>query len=241
MRHEALGRQAGPVRSVLVIDDHPLYGAALETALQHVFEGCEIVTATTLGDGLKALSKAFSPDMVLLDLKLPDVTGISGFLRLRAELPDVPVVVISSLTSDEVIQAVLDAGAAGFVPKDAPMADLRAALCDVRGGMTYLPKGFTRVRRAPEHQRDSHDIARRIAELTPQQTRIMKLICVGKPNKQIAYEMDLAEATVKAHITALLRRLGVQNRTQAAVLVESASLDGAGVGEQSDAQAFLSN
>ncbi|MCO6382087.1 MAG: response regulator transcription factor [Vannielia sp.] len=241
MRHEALGRQAGQVRSVLVIDDHPLYGAALETALHHVFEGCEIVTATTLGDGLKALGKAFSPDMVLLDLKLPDVTGISGFLRLREELPDVPVVVISSLTSDEVIQAVLDAGAAGFVPKDAPMAELRAALCDVRSGMTYLPKGFTRVRRAPERQRDSQEIARRIAELTPQQTRIMKLICVGKPNKQIAYEMDLAEATVKAHITALLRRLGVQNRTQAAVLVEGANLEGAGADAQSDARAFLSN
>ncbi|MBY6152861.1 response regulator transcription factor [Vannielia litorea] len=241
MKHEALERRPCEVGSVLVVDDHPLYGAALEQALRHVFDGCEIVTATTLHDGLQALGKGFRPDMVLLDLKLPDVTGISGCLRLREELPDVAVVVISSLTSDEVIEAVMDAGAAGFVPKDAPMADLRAALCEVRSGLTYLPKGFSRVRHAPQKQklRDKQDVARKIAELTPQQTRIMKLICVGKPNKQIAYEMDLAEATVKAHITALLRRLGVQNRTQAAVLVESASLDAAA--EQSDTQAFLSN
>ncbi len=241
MKHEALGRRPCEVGSVLVIDDHPLYGAALESALHHVFEGCEIETATTLGDGIKALARGFRPDMVLLDLKLPDVTGISGFLRLREELPDAPVVVISSLTSDEVIQAVMDAGAAGFVPKDAPMAELRAALCEVRNGLTYLPKGFTRTRHTPQKMRDMQEVARRIAELTPQQTRIMKLICVGKPNKQIAYEMDLAEATVKAHITALLRRLGVQNRTQAAVLVESASLDGPAATEQSDARAFLSN
>ena len=241
MKHETVGQGDCQIRSVLVIDDHPLYGAALETALRHVFEGCEIVTATTLGDGLKALQGAFVPDMVLLDLKLPDVTGISGFLRLRDELPDTPVVVISSLTSDEVICAVMDTGAAGFVPKDASMAELRAALCEVRGGWKYLPPGFDRVRHGATagQPREREDVARRIAELTPQQTRIMKLICVGKPNKQIAYELDLAEATVKAHITALLRRLGVQNRTQAAVLVESANLDSGGA--DGEAQQFLSN
>ena len=107
-KHEALERRPCAIGSVLVIDDHPLYGAALESALRHVFEGCEIVTATTLGEGIKALARDFRPDMVLLDLKLPDVTGISGFLRLREGLPDVPVVVISSLTSDEVIQADVD-------------------------------------------------------------------------------------------------------------------------------------
>ncbi|ARE39108.1 Transcriptional regulator, LuxR family [Rhodovulum sp. P5] len=232
------------VRGVLVIDDHPLYGDALAGALSQVFEGCTIRTATSLQHGLDQLGPDFDPDLVMLDLRLPDVTGISGFLRLRERVPDVPVLVISALSSTEVVEALMDSGAAGFISKDASTEELRTALMIIREGRQYLPPGFASVgkrkvsrdTRAPSVQ----DISQRIADLTPQQARIMKLICAGKPNKQIAYELSLAEATVKAHITALLRRLGVQNRTQAAVLVESANLESAMGLSQSDARAFLS-
>lgn len=240
MKHVAVRQKTCHIQSVLVIDDHPLYSDALVVALAHVFKGCRIKTATTLGDGIKHLSAGFEPDLVLLDLKLPDVTGLSGFLRLREKLPNTPILVISALTSAEIVYTLMDAGAAGFIQKDVSAQVLKDALIEVRSGQKYLPPEHKRTYRPSARPVQLQDITSKIAELTPQQTKIMKLICAGKPNKQIAYEMSLAEATVKAHITALLRRLGVQNRTQAAVLVESASLGGAAESGDIDARSFLS-
>ena len=240
MKHETVGLAPCRIGSVLVIDDHPLYCDALASALRHAFDGCEIRTATSLGDALTVLGTKFAPSLVLLDLKLPDVTGISGFLRLRDRLPDTPIVVISALTSADVVHTLMDAGAAGFIQKDASAQRLQEALCEVRAGRRYLPSEHRGSYRPAERGEALHDVSWKIAELTPQQTRIMKLICAGKPNKQIAYELSLAEATVKAHITALLRRLGVQNRTQAAMLVESARLDPGPGGGDAATRAFLS-
>ncbi len=213
------------VKAVLVIDDHPLYGDALASTLRRAFQDCRVETATTLCDGIERVGADFRPDLVMLDLKLPDVTGLSGFLRLRDRMPDTPILVISALTSPELVHALMAEGAAGFLPKEASSQVMQHALCVVSAGRKYLPPEYAQSRRDPSLPPDVHAISQRIAELTPQQTRIMKLICAGKPNKQIAYELQLAEATVKAHITALLRRLGVQNRTQAAVLAESVNLD----------------
>ena len=231
-------RPAGRILSVLVIDDHPLYCSALASALAHEFEGCRIETGTSLHDGLAALGRGFDPDLVILDLRLPDVTGISGFMTLRARVPEVPVLVISALTGSEIVQSLLDSGAAGFIAKDAPVDDLRDALAAIGAGRRYLPRDYRPTRAVREDMACVQELGRRMLDLTPQQARIMKLICAGKPNKQIAYEMQLAEATVKAHITALLRRLGVQNRTQAALLVESA--DFAPSTQIADARTFLS-
>ena len=230
MTYQPAGPRPCRVGSALVIDDHPLYGAALAAALGQVFAGCKVRTATTLGQALDALREGFAPDLVVLDLKLPDVTGLSGFLRLRDEAPEVPVLVNSAITTPDVIDMVMEAGAAGFVPKDVSIGVLTEALCAVRSGQSYLPVA---ARRGSEPGKVAalRDAARRIADLTPQQSRIMKLICEGKPNKLIAYELSLAEATVKAHITAILRRLGVQNRTQAAMMMESASFGAEGAPE----------
>jgi DNA-binding NarL/FixJ family response regulator len=241
MKHDPVAQPAGRIRSVVIVDDHPLYGDALASALRHVFHDCRIETAKSLGEAMDVLQRDAAPDLVMFDLKLPDVTGISGFLSLRDRIPDTPILVISSLTSLDVVQAVMTAGAAGFVPKDASAMVLKTALFDVCAGRKYLPKEYQKAANA-DHGRlvDCQQVNQKLADLTPQQTRIMKLICAGKPNKQIAYELSLAEATVKAHITALLRRLGVQNRTQAAVLVESGNMDGMAGGEDADARAFLS-
>lgn len=229
------------IKSILVIDDHPLYCDALASTLEKLFRSRSVKTATSLKEGLRLVGARFQPDLVMLDLKLPDVTGLSGFLKVRSKLPDVPVLVISAESSDETISALLSAGAAGFIPKDASHKILQQALLDVREGRRFLPPGFTPSKRNIAQEMTSQQVAHKIAELTPQQNRIMKLICAGKPNKQIAYELSLAEATVKAHITALLRRLGVNNRTQAAVLVRSASLSaGLSTMSDSDARALLS-
>ncbi|MFD1344723.1 response regulator [Litorisediminicola beolgyonensis] len=238
MKDHATDTVCGRVRSVIIVDDHPLYSDALSAALRLVFPGCRIETAQTLANALERIDAGFLPDLVMFDLKLPDVSGISGFQSLRDRIPDTPILVISSLTSSEVVQALMEQGAAGFLPKEASAPVLKQVLLDVSNGRKYVPKDYQGdSARAPAAT--PSQIHPKIAELTPQQARIMKLICAGKPNKQIAYELDLAEATVKAHITALLRRLGVQNRTQAAVLVENATAEAESSGDP-DARAFLS-
>ena len=228
MKHDRVISEDRSIRSVLVIDDHPLYAFALTSALHHVFDHCQVETAISLKDGLRVIGTGPGPDLVMLDLRLPDVSGLSGLIRLRERLPDTPVVVISAQTSVDVVQSLMELGAAGFMPKDLSLPGIESALREIRTGKPYLPVEFRdAARRRPAQPSELENISRRIAELSPQQMRIMKLICAGKANKQIAYELSLAEATVKAHVTALLRRLGVQNRTQAAVMMESVSLEDA--------------
>lgn len=229
--------QQGMVSSMLIVDDHPLYSDALESALELVFEDCDIRKASTLSDALELARGGFAPELVMFDLKLPDVTGISGFRTLRAHLPNARVLVISSLASFDLVHSLLHEGAAGFLPKDTSARDLRSVLAEITAGNIYVPKDFRQPSRDGREAICSEFDHPSLAELTPQQKRIMRLICRGKPNKQIAYELSLAEATVKAHITALLRRLGVRNRTQAVVMVESAIAQQAG--DEPEARAFL--
>lgn len=229
------------IKSVLVIDDHPLYCDALVSVLSKMFGSKEFHAANNLKDGLDFAVSDNAPDLVLLDLKLPDVTGLAGFFKIKETIPEVPVLVISAESSYEMVQALMDAGAAGFVPKDADQSVFRAAIQRVKEGLKYVPDGLLKdTEKDQPNQMNASDFSCRIAELTPQQNRIMQLICAGKQNKQIAYEMNLAEATVKAHITALLRRLGVNNRTQAAVLVNSTNWPHFSPMSDSDARALLS-
>lgn len=224
------------VSSILIVDDHPLYSDALESALELVFADCDIRKARSLAEAMDAAKTGFEPDLVMFDLKLPDVTGISGFVSLRQELPLARILVISSLASFDLVQSLLREGASGFLPKDTSARGLRSVLAEITAGRTYVPKDYQQ----PKHceRGDAADLDHpKLADLTPQQQRIMRLICCGKPNKQIAYELSLAEATVKAHITALLRRLGVRNRTQAVALVEGNMA--AQIGDAPEAWAFL--
>jgi DNA-binding NarL/FixJ family response regulator len=213
----------GSMRMVLVVDDHPLYGQALAASLGHLFPDSMVLTVPTLAAALHRLKAVPAVDLVLLDLRLPDSMGISGLLKVREAAPDTPVVIVSALRTAEVMSSAMSAGAAGFVPKDAPISELEAALAAVADGRRAFPRGVSAESPARNAGKGgpAPSVAERLALLTPQHARIMRLICEGKQNKQIAYELSLAEATVKAHITALLRRLGVQNRTQAAVLAES--------------------
>ena len=206
----------------LVIDDHPLFCEALSLTLASVQEDSRIDTAQSLADGLRAIDDETKPDAILLDLNLPDVEGVDGLTRLRDQLPDVPVVVISSNDDDRVIASVLRAGASGFISKQSSRNNLEAALQRIWAGETYVPPSFEPSAYASEAggaQEDSIDL---LKTLTPQQGKILELVCGGMLNKQIAYEMSIAETTVKAHITAILRKLKVQSRTQAALLAQKA-------------------
>lgn len=207
---------------ILVIDDHPLFCEALQMTLSDGLGAARIVTTSSLGAALEQLRAGLQVDAIMLDLNLPDVAGLDGLTRLRRAAPGVPVIVVSSMAEDRIITAVLHAGAAGFVPKHSPRADFVAAIRAAAQGGTYLPSGYTPPSRgaAPEAERGAID---RLAELTPQQGRILALICEGYLNKQIAYELSISETTVKAHVTAILRKLGAQSRTQAVHVANSAS------------------
>lgn len=232
---------AGSPFRVLIVDDHPLYRDALAETMRTAFESCKVKSVGTLEESFAALDGGFAPDLVALDLKLPDVTGISGFAKLRRRIPDAKILVISALATGEIVRSVLDRGAMGFSPKESSAAALRRAVREIAAGRRYVPPQF-RAASAPAAESedgDSHPFpaGSALAGLTPQQNRILALIREGKPNKIIAWELDLAEATVKAHITALLRRLGVRSRTQAAMLAETTAARHAG--KKTEARAFL--
>jgi DNA-binding NarL/FixJ family response regulator len=237
MTHMTAPARPRALVSVLIVDDHPLYSDALASALKLVFDDCELQVAHSLGEALEQVDAGFQPDLVMFDLKLPDVTGISGFVKLRSRLPEARILVISSLASVELVQSLLREGAAGFLPKDAGAATLREAVEKIVAGGTHVPKAYREAGTAPDMPCPRDFEHPKLAALTPQQQRIVRLICDGKPNKQIAYELSLAEATVKAHITALLRRLGVRNRTQAVIMVEAAMAEQGG--DEPEARAFL--
>jgi len=208
----------------LVIDDHPLFCDALVLTLRSICAECEVGTAASLEDGLALIETGTAPKIVLLDLNLPDVNGLDGLLRLRAALAGkCPVIVVSSMADDRMIAKALAAGAAGFVPKHSQKSEFHKALVAIRAGEIYTPDGF--VPDAPGTSTQD-DAVERLATLTNQQARILQLICEGKLNKQIAYDLTIAETTVKAHVTAIMRKLGVQSRTQAVLVAQEARFSG---------------
>ncbi len=204
-------------RTALIVDDHPLFCDALALTLRAVAGFGAVETVYRLDAALARLDAGPLPDVVVLDLDLPDVDGMGGLLRVRAATA-APVVVVSSLADDRVIAATLAAGAAGFVPKHAGREAFRAAFEAVARGQRYTPEGW----QPPASARASSEAVARLAQLTRQQARILELICQGMLNKQIAHDLAIAETTVKAHVTAIMRKLGVQSRTQAVLIAQEA-------------------
>lgn len=209
--------------SALIVDDHPLFCDALAMTLRAVAGIMRIETAERLETALARLDVSPAPDVVVLDLNLPDVNGLDGLIRLKAQAGGVPILVVSSLADNRVIGAAIKAGAAGFVPKHSHRDVFRAAFEALRDGTGYVPDGF--VPQADPDAPASHreTAIQRLGLLTRQQAKILQLICEGMLNKQIAYELSIAETTVKAHVTAIMRKLGVQSRTQAVLIAQEAS------------------
>ncbi len=215
-------KQQRVVRSLLVIDDHPLFCDALAVTLQSAFALRAVRRVHSLAQGIEVMGDGFEPDAILLDLNLPDASGVEGLIKLRNATPSTPIVVISAFSSDQVITGVMSAGAAGFIRKDAARDTLVKALCKIWAGDVYTPESYTPPKPEDESPAAVDDIAERLSSLTPQQMRILELVCDGKLNKQIAFELSIAETTVKAHVTAILRKLGVQRRTQAMLVASKA-------------------
>jgi DNA-binding NarL/FixJ family response regulator len=204
------------VKTVIVADDHPLFRTALREALKSVLPGASVVEADSFPALQVALQSHGAPDLVLLDLNMPGVRGFSSLLYLRSEYPSVPVVVVSGYEEPTLIQRVLHFGAVGFIPKTSSLETMGEAVRAALNGTVWTPAPLPK---APDDGRDG-EIARKVATLSPQQLRVLLMLADGRLNKQIAHELSITEATVKAHMTVVLRKLGLARRTQAAVLAQ---------------------
>jgi DNA-binding NarL/FixJ family response regulator len=203
-------------KTVIVADDHPLFRTALREALKPVLPGARVIEADSFPALQSAMQANAAPDMVLLDLNMPGVRGFSSLLYLRSEYPNVPVVVVSGYEEPALIQRVLSFGAVGFIPKTASLETMGEAVRTALSGKVWTPP------EVPKVQEDTADAERaaKVASLSPQQLRVLLMLADGRLNKQIAHELSITEATVKAHMTVILRKLGLARRTQAAVLAQ---------------------
>ncbi|WP_157018660.1 response regulator transcription factor [Mesorhizobium xinjiangense] len=199
----------------LIADDHPLFRGALKQALAG-FDAPEIMEAGNFADTKSRVLKHDDIDLVLLDLTMPGTSGLSGLVALRALNSAVPVVVVSAHDDVETIRRALGLGASGFISKSASMEEIRRAVDVVLEGGIFAPP---QAELGTEADPLVSDLIQRLHTLTPQQARVLSMIAEGLLNKQIAYELDVSEATVKAHVSAVLQKLNVDSRTQAVILL----------------------
>ena len=199
----------------VIADDHPLFRGALREAVTDLFAGSEIAEAGSFDEAVRLLDGGDGEvDLVLLDLAMPGVRGFSGLMYLRAQYPSVPVVVVSANDDPAVIRRCMDFGASGFIPKTLGIEVMRAAIAAVLGGGVWTPPD---VHLEGGSDPTTAEMVQRLATLTPQQVRVLMMLSEGLLNKQIAYELSVSEATVKAHVSAILQKLGVESRTQAVI------------------------
>lgn len=205
---------------LIIADDHPLLRAAVQHSLSGAFAECELLQAASATALARLLSQQAEVDLLLLDLAMPGAHGFSVLLHVRSERPEVPVVVITSNEHPRVVRRAEQFGAAGFVPKSAPPETLVEAVRTVLDGGAWFPP------LTAERSEDDARLASKLAQLTPQQFRVLLGIADGLLNKQIADRLGLADNTVKVHITAILKKLECYSRTQAAVLVKTLMPEG---------------
>ncbi len=199
--------------TIIVADDHPLFRAALMQSLGSQASAAKVLEAETLQQLENQIQADI--DLVLLDLHMPGASGFSGLIYLRTHFPSVPVVVVSGNEQASVIHRAMHFGASGFIPKSSSMSTIAQAIQQVLDGGQWVPEDLLEA----DQQVDAQDsqFADQLASLTPQQFKVMVMLTEGLLNKQIAYELNVSEATIKAHVTAILRKLGVYSRTQAVI------------------------
>ena len=199
---------------LLIADDHPLFRGALREAVSGLFDRAEVAEAGTFEEITGLLERGSDIDLILLDLSMPGVRGFSGLMYLRAQYPGLPIVVVSANDDPVVIRRCMEFGASGFIPKTLGSDAMRQAITRVLQGEVWTPPDVDLAR--PSDAETAAMIAR-LSSLTPQQVRVLMMLSGGLLNKQIAFELGVSEATVKAHVSAILQKLGVESRTQAVI------------------------
>jgi DNA-binding NarL/FixJ family response regulator len=199
---------------LVIADDHPLFRGALREAVSVLFTKADIAEAGTFDEVAELLERDGELDLVLLDLAMPGVRGFSGLMYLRAQYPGVPVIVVSANDDPAAIRRCMEFGASGFIPKTLGVDAMRGVIARILDGGVWTPPD---VDLKAGSDAAIADLMTRMASLTPQQVRVLMMLSEGLLNKQIAYQLDVSEATVKAHVSAILQKLGVESRTQAVI------------------------
>ncbi|AZQ85982.1 response regulator transcription factor [Colwellia sp. Arc7-635] len=200
---------------IIIADDHPLFRQALLGTLRLKLTQTQWLEAQTIAELEQQLRDNNDSDLLLLDLHIPGAHGFNTLIHVRNHFPQIPVVVVSAHEDHETIHKSMGYGASGFIPKSTPVEDIYNAIQQVLLGNIWTPEAYSES--AP--MQDNNDIAERVASLTQQQYRILMMFAQGMLNKQIAYDLNVSEATIKAHATAIFRKLDVRNRTQAVIVI----------------------
>ena len=217
---------------LVIADDHPLFRGALREAVVGLMDVVDIQEAGTFDEVVALLDKGGETDLVLLDLSMPGARGFSGLMYIRAQYPSVPVIVVSANDDPAAIRRCMEFGASGFIPKTLSVDEMRSAISDILKGGVWTPSD---VDLSAGSDAETAALMARMATLTPQQVRVLMMLSEGLLNKQIAYQLGVSEATVKAHVSAILQKLGVESRTQAVIAAakieaghfpQSASIEG---------------
>lgn len=200
-------------KRIIIVDDHPLFRTALGQIISPDQQSVAVQEAGDLTGLVDALAADRECDLILLDLNMPGVRGFSGLLLVRAQYPEIPVIIISAVEDSEIMRRCFDLGASGYLKKSGSVEDIRAAIDTVLAGNLWVPEETSL-----DAEEEQSEFAWRLSRLTPQQVRVLLMLSDGLMNKQIAYELSISEATVKAHVSAILQKLDVDSRTQAVIL-----------------------
>lgn len=206
---------------ILIVDDHPLFREALKQALAGGVENVAILQSGSLDAARALLDADDNLDLILLDLRMPGVHGLSGLIYLRTQYPNIPVAIVTAAEDHGLVRKALNLGASGFIPKTSGIETIIDAVNTILSGDIWAPEGDAAASPA---DKEADEIAKRIATLTAQQIRVLMMLKEGLLNKQIAYELNVSEATIKAHVSAILQKLNVSSRTQA--VIAASRIDG---------------
>jgi DNA-binding NarL/FixJ family response regulator len=201
---------------LMIVDDHPLFRGALNQALAAVIADANIVESGSLDELVGLLATSSDVDLILLDLEMPGVQGLSGLLYLRAQHPEIPVMIVSASSDAPLIRRAIEFGASGYAPKSLPVDQIRDAVRQVLDGAIWVPAD---VDLAANPDKETTELVSRLSTLTPQQVRVLMMLGEGLLNKQIAFRLGVSEATIKAHVSAILQKLAVDSRTQAVIAI----------------------
>ncbi|MCK1785905.1 MULTISPECIES: response regulator transcription factor [Pseudomonas] len=203
---------------ILIADDHPLFREAMHNVISDGFPGSEVMETADLESALALTQEHDDLDLILLDLNMPGMHGLNGLINLRNESPTIPVVIVSAEQDKQIVLQAITYGAVGFITKSSPRLQMTEAIQQILNGNVYLPPDIIRTQKPGTHRRlnENPGFAPELLQaLTRKQLLVLERMTKGESNKQIAYTLEIAETTVKAHVSAILRKLNVHNRVQA--------------------------
>ena len=211
--------------NILIVDDHPLFRHALIQVVRYGLPQAQIQETADVDEFYARLEQGTAPDLVLFDLNLPGASGFSALVYLRAQYPALPIIVVSAHEELSIMQRAIAHGAMGYIPKSSHPNAIGEAIQQVLAGELWLPPHLPSHAGFDSRATDETALVERLQSLTPQQFRVLMMIAEGLLNKQIAYELEVSEATIKAHVTAIFRKLAVQNRTQAVLAIGALNIE----------------